>query len=327
MTDSISSWEELQAGIDSSRFPEVWRHDGSWSVTVLEQVLGNDWLDKFEANSGYSFPKASLAPNYLPSLAWLIEFAARLMVLKNVPGLNKVLRSVVNQCDNGTVSHAALQLEGASLEFRRTGVVQMEVSKGDRQWHPDVILTRDSGTTFGVECFTMSIGREVEDYLRAEDSSVGVVSRVDGWTRIASRIINKRPQAKAEGWLRVELDDGMFQNERWYKEDFAVDSLEDKAKLFCHLLRQSIGEQFDDLRGIVLSSPPFLSTSEDATEILDDGSVALRRNLPATRIRETFIVPLATSAIQEAKIWEQLYTSEPTWLSWSRTRGILPRAP
>lgn len=167
----------------------------------------------------------------------------------------------------------------------------------------------------------------VEDYLRAEDSSVGVVSRVDGWTRIASRIINKRPQAKAEGWLRVELDDGMFQNERWYEQDFTGGSLEDKTKLFCHLLRQSIGEQYDDLRGIVLSSPPFLSTSEDATEILDDGSVALRRNLPATRIRETFIVPLATSAIQEAEIWDQLYTSEPTWLSWSRTRGIPPQAP
>lgn len=321
----VLGWEELRTKIEASNFSDRWRSDGIWSTDILEAELGKDWLNRYASgNGGNPFPKANLAPQWRPALAWIIEFAARLIVLKNMPGLNKVLKNVVTQSDNGAVSHAALQLEVASLELRRVGKVQMELSNGEGHWSPDVLVARDSKSTFGVECFTMSIGYVVEDFLRNQENGVEVSDRVDGWRRVASRIIEKCAQAQTEGWLRVELDDGLFQNRRWYREDFTDESLENNAKHFCRLLRESIEGQCGELHGVVLSSPPMVESLHAASVNLGDGMVALRRHLPAGRVRETFVVPLSQFATSEAEIFEQLYDSEPTWLDWSRSRGVPP---
>jgi hypothetical protein len=55
-----------------------------------------------------------------------------------------------------------------------------------------------------------------------------------------------------------------------------------------------------------------------------DGCYALRRVLPAVRVRETMIVPVTPSGRDQARTWRELYNAEEQWLDWALPLAGLP---
>jgi hypothetical protein len=50
----------------------------------------------------------------------------------------------------------------------------------------------------------------------------------------------------------------------------------------------------------------------------------LRRVLPARRVRETMIVPVAARGRSQADIWRELCNAEESWLDWGLGHAGLP---
>lgn len=306
------TFTELAAQIASSTFTEQWKRDGTWATSVLADALGEDWLGKFQAKS-LPYLKFVLAPHRLPQLASTVELAVRLRQLTGSPGLTDVLQHMRTQLEPGVMGHANLQLEVASLEKRRNGTVAMEVDQGPGNWKPDVMLSHE-GTAIGVECLRLSVADDVVSHLRTPG---GPEKAVDGWRRIGAKIIVKAGQpAQAGGWLRCELDDGMFADVPWFRSALSAMSLADKAATLAEGARQAM-QTTGSIHGIVLSSPTASGMKgQDETHRLPSGCVALRRGLPGERTRETFIIPSDHAADSEREMWTELYDHEPTWLDW-----------
>jgi hypothetical protein len=306
------TFTELGAQIANSTLPEQWKGDGAWAAGVLADALGEDWLGRFQAKS-QPYLKFVLAPHRLPQLASTVELAVRLRLLTGSPGLTDVLRHMRTQLEPGVMGHASLQLEVASLEIRRSGTVAMEVDEGPGNWKPDVMLS-DAGTGIGVECLRLSVADDVASALGIPGAPEKVV---DGWRRIGAKIIVKAGQpAQAGGWLRCELDDGMFADVPWFSSALSAMSLADKAATLAEGARQAMLTT-GSIHGIVLAGPSAAGvTGQDETHRLPGGSVALCRGLPGERARETFIIPGDYAADPEREMWTELYDREPTWLSW-----------
>jgi hypothetical protein len=305
------TFTELGAQIANSTLPGQWKGDGTWATGVLADALGEDWLGRFQAKS-QPYLKFVLAPHRLPQLASTVELAVRLRLLTGSPGLTDVLQHMRTQLEPGVMGHANLQLEIASLEIRRSGTVAMEVDQGPG-WKPDVMLS-DAGTGIGVECLRLSVADDVASHLATPGGPEKVV---DGWRRIEAKIIVKAGQpAQAGGWLRCELDDGMFADVPWFRSALSAMTLADKAATLAEGARQSMLTT-GSIHGIVLGSPPASGvTGQDETNRLPGGCVALHRGLPGERTRETFIIPSDHAADSEPEMWTDLYDREPRWLSW-----------
>jgi hypothetical protein len=131
-------------------------------------------------------------------------------------------------------------------------------------------------------------------------------------------IIRKAGQpASAGGWLRCELNDGMFAAHPWFSSALAAMPLPDKTATLAEGVREAM-LIIGDLHGVVFSSPAMRSASvPDETHHQQDAYIALRRALPGGRIRETFIIPSEHAADSESAAWDQLYDQEPTWLHWA----------
>jgi hypothetical protein len=307
------TFTELRTQIANSTFTEQWKSDGTWATGVLADALREDWLGRFQAKSG-PYLKFVLAPHRLPQLASTVEFAVRLQQLTGSAGLTGVLQQMRTQLEPGVMGHASLQLEVASLEQRRSGTVTMEADRGPGQWKPDVLLSH-AGTAIGVECLRLSVADDVASHLGTPG---GPEKAVDGWRRIGAKIIVKAGQpAQAGGWLRCELDDGMFADVPWFRSALSAMSLADKAVTLAEGAHQAM-QTTGSIHGIVLSSPPASGmTGQDETYRLPEGCMALRRGLPGGRTRETFIIPSDHAADSEREMWTELYDHEPTWLDWA----------
>jgi hypothetical protein len=307
------TFTELGTQIGNSSFAEKWKRKGIWATGVLADALGEDWLGKFQAKSG-PYLEFVLAPRLLPQLAASVELAARLQLLTGSPGLADVRQHMRNQLEPGVMAHANLQLEVAALEKRRSGAVALEVDQGPGHWKPDVVLP-DAGTPVGVECLRLGVADDVASHL----GTVGAPEKiVDGWRRIGAKIIVKAGQpAEAGGWLRCELDDGMFADKPWFTSALSAMSLIDKAATLAAGARQAM-QTTGEIHGIVLSSPAASSVNlQDETHRLPARSVALRRELPGGRSRETVIIASDYAADSEPQIWAELYDQESTWLDWA----------
>jgi len=293
-----------------------------WAAEVLADALGQDWLDKFMATWGTPYLKFTLAPRLLPQLASTVEFAAHFQVLTGIAGLTDIRRQMRSQLEPGVMAHASLQLEVAALERRRSGTVALEVDRGPGNWKPDVMLSH-AGTLIGVECLRLGIADDVASHLATPDAPAKVH---DGWRRIGARIIVKAGQpAEAGGWLRCELDDGMFANQQWFTSALSAMSLAEKAAILAQGAHESM-QTTGSIHGLVLSSPASSSIgTQNEDHRLPEGGISLRRELPGERSRETFIIPSEYAADSESEMWAELYAQEPTWLEWAlstiRTEG------
>ena len=307
------TFAELGAQIADGTFTDQWKSNGTWATGVLADALREDWLGRFQDRSG-PYLKFVLAPHRLQQLANTVDLAVRLRQLTGSPGLTDVLQQMRTQLEPGVMGHASLQLEVASLEQRRSGTVAMEADRGPGQWKPDVLLFH-AGTAIGVECLRLSVADDVASHLGTPG---GPERAVDGWRRIGAKIIVKAGQpAQAGGWLRCELDDGMFADMPWFRSALSAMSLADKAATLAEGARQSM-QTTGSIHGIVLSSPPASGmTGQDEMYRLPNGGIALRRALSGERSRETFIIPSDYAADTEWEMWTELYDHEPTWLDWA----------
>jgi hypothetical protein len=310
------TFDELGDQVRSSSFSDQWKRDGIWAAGVLADALGQDWLDKFRASWGTPYLKFILAPHRLPQLVATVEFAARLRLLAGSRGFTEVRRHMRSQLEPGVMAHANLQLEVAALEYRRSGTVAMAVDQGQGNWKPDVVVFH-AGTTIGVECLRLGIADDVASHLATPDAPGKVA---DGWQRIGAKIIVKAGQpAQAGGWLRCELDDGMFADQPWFTSGLSTMSLPDKATILTQGARESM-QTTGNLHGVVLASPAASGTNtRDEMHRMPAGCITLRRGLPGERIRETFIIPSEHAAGFEPDMWAELYDQEPTWLDWVLT--------
>jgi hypothetical protein len=96
-------------------------------------------------------------------------------------------------------------------------------------------------------------------------------------------------------------------------------------------MRRSIATQFSDhphVDGVVISSAsawPLGTIEPDAQQDGQDG-YALRCSILPIMARETLIVPLNTGegTKRHARMWRDLYASEPNWLDHALERFALP---
>jgi hypothetical protein len=274
------TFDQLGEQIGNRSFSDQWKRDGKWAARVLADVLGPDWLDKFAARSGTPYLKFVLAPRLLPQLAATVELAARLRLLAGSPGLADVRQHMRSQLETGVMGHASLQLEVAALEQRRSGSVVMEPDRGAGNWKPDVMLSH-TGTPIGVECLRLGIADDVASHLATPGAPEKVV---DGRRRIGAKIITKAGQpAQAGGWLRCELDDGMFASQPWFTSGLSAMSLADKAVTLGQGVRESM-QTIGSVHGVALASPATSRVStQDEMHRLPYGSITLRRGLPGER--------------------------------------------
>ena len=54
------------------------------------------------------------------------------------------------------------------------------------------------------------------------------------------------------------------------------------------------------------------------------GCYGIRRVLPATRVRETMIIPVTPRGRSQATIWLRMYDAEEHWLDWALARAGIP---
>jgi hypothetical protein len=160
-------------------------------------------------------------------------------------------------------------------------------------------MLSDAETAIGVECLRLSVADDVASHLGIPG---GLEKVVDGWRRIGAKIIVKAGQpAQAGGWLRCELDDGMFADVPWFRSALSAMSLADKAATLAEGARQAMLTT-GSIHGIVLASPPASGvTGQDETHLLPGGGVALCRGLPGERAREHSSSPVTTQRTPNGK--------------------------
>jgi hypothetical protein len=144
----------------------------------------------------------------------------------------------------------------------------------------------------------------------------------DCWPRITSKLRGKAEQAKASGcnWIRLDLLDGT-----WGFTPWARASLRGKIDEMERQLQPALAP-YPGISGVVLSNGPSVAQGEFIGESAHtpQGSYALRRVLPAVRVRETMIVALSEKARAQARAWVDIYGPEEHWLDWALQCQGLP---
>jgi hypothetical protein len=151
----------------------------------------------------------------------------------------------------------------------------------------------------------------------------GGVEEGKGWPRIEAKLVQKAGQAAAAGggWLRADVLDGMWQFTPWARAGLRA-QIDEVARLIQPVLGQVQG-----IEGVVLSSGALLAQGEFHGESARTvhGCYGLRRLLPAVRVRETMIIPVAPRGRDQARIWRELYNAEEDWLDWALHLAGLPQ--
>jgi hypothetical protein len=146
----------------------------------------------------------------------------------------------------------------------------------------------------------------------------------DLWPRVADRLEKKalQTQGAQNVWLRVCALHGL-----WLLTEWATKDLDEKLATMRHNILSALLE-YPHVDGVVISS----SSGWTQGTVLDedsehpDGGYAIRRHLPPMMGRETLVVPLNqdTQTISQARIWPDLYGSEPDWLDYALAKFALP---
>lgn len=320
--DAPQTWTEVGTRVVRSSFPSPLKELSVWASTALAEELGDDWPRNFiTKNEGRPLLATLLAPFWASYVYRLAEIASQLKVLHDVPGMSQLRADMVGPPSEDSWGHSLLVLSLAGLEYRRSGVVAVEVPTSPGTWHPDVALAGEAGPVL-VECFRMVLGAPAIERMKSSASDDGSIEEpIDEWKRIGARLVGKAGQASQnDGWLRCELDSGIFHNIDWYQHSLGTGSLQEKLSWLSTHLQESLSVT-GDLAGAVVSSPLMHDVvRSDGDHIFDDGCVAIARNVPGGRYRETFIVPTSADGNAQVEIWTDLYSAEPTWLNWALTK-------
>ncbi len=146
----------------------------------------------------------------------------------------------------------------------------------------------------------------------------------DLWPRIADRLAKKAEQTEGgeNVWLRICALQGL-----WLFTSWAAESQAEKLAT----MRQNITSVLSDhahVDGVVISSGSGWAQGEVVPEECEDesGGYALRCCIPPIMARETLIVPLSPDlqTSGQARIWRDLYASEPGWLDYALAKFELP---
>ena len=148
----------------------------------------------------------------------------------------------------------------------------------------------------------------------------------DLWPRIADRLEQKARQTEGAQnvWLRICALQGL-----WLFTQWASLPLEEKLAT----MRQNILSQLSEhphVDGVVISSASAWPQGTIEPDEYEDelGGYALRCAIPPLMARETLVVPLRTDTDtrRHARIWRDLYASEPGWLDHALGQFRLPSA-
>ena len=146
----------------------------------------------------------------------------------------------------------------------------------------------------------------------------------DLWPRIADRLDQKARQTEGAQnvWLRICALQGL-----WLFTQWASLPLADKLAT----MRQNILSGLSDhphVAGVVISSASAWpqGTIEPDGYADEVGGYALRCSIPPMMARETLIVPLRpdSETSRYARVWRDLYASEPDWLDYALRKFDLP---
>jgi len=318
------TWTELASRISNGGFHDVWKRLAVSATAALAEELGDEWPGKFIDTNGKPLVATLVAPVFASYIFRLAEIGFQLKLLRGVKGMSKLRADMIGPPTPESWGHSQLVLSLAALEYRRNGDVEVEIDMGPESWAPDVALAGETSRIL-VECLRMVIGAPAIERLRTE--RLGRESRmIDEWSRIGRRLVDKSGQAgQGGGWIRCEIDSGIFHDTDWYQHSLGSGSLEEKLNWLAGHLREAL-EFSSELGGVVLSSIPMhdLPQRPDDACVLEDGCHALLRNLPGARQRETFVVPTSKKGQENVSVWTKLYSDEPTWLDWALSElGLL----
>jgi hypothetical protein len=146
----------------------------------------------------------------------------------------------------------------------------------------------------------------------------------DLWPRIANRLNQKARQTEGAQnvWLRICALQGL-----WLFTQWASLPLADKLAT----MRQNLLSQLSDhphVDGVVISSASAWPQGTIVPDEYEDefGGHALRCAIPPMMARETLIVPLHPDPETRdyARVWSDLYASEPDWLDHALAKFDLP---
>jgi hypothetical protein len=144
------------------------------------------------------------------------------------------------------------------------------------------------------------------------------------WPRIADRLVQKAQQTKGAQnvWLRICALQGLWLLTHWG----ALDLPHKLATMRRNILSGLSDHPHVD--GVVISSASAWPQGTVTPDEYEDGvgGHALRCSLPPMMARETLIVPLHLTAetTGHARVWRDLYASEPEWLGWALAQFDLP---
>lgn len=150
----------------------------------------------------------------------------------------------------------------------------------------------------------------------------GGIEEAQSWPRIETKLAQKARQASSAGggWLRTDVRDGTWGFTPWARAGLRA-KIDEISRLV-----QPVLTPFEGIEGAVLSSGAAFAQGEFYGEsaATEDGCYALRRLLPAMRVRETMIVPVTARGRDQARIWRGLYNDEEHWLDWAMALAGLP---
>lgn len=134
----------------------AWRQAGVWALDTLEENLGQDWLgrtiEKYRLlELGEMLPYfIQLGPAHTLAYADLLEFALRLEILRDVPGMGKVRKVLRGIPRPDQLGHVMVQLETASLALMGGCAIDIESALAHPHRPADLVL-QIAGSSVQVE--------------------------------------------------------------------------------------------------------------------------------------------------------------------------------
>ena len=238
VANAPQTWSEVGARISLSEFPTALKELGRWSTAALSEELGDDWPTEFITKNKRPLVPTLLAPHLSVYIYKLAEVGLQLKLLRDVAGMSRLRADMIGPPSEDSWGHSLLVLSVAALEYRRSGDVAVEIPGSPGAWHPDLALTREQSPIL-VECFQMVVGQQAIEMIKSGRSDAP--NLIDEWKRVGRPVSDKSSQASQHnGWLRCELNSGIFHNIDWYEHSLGVGSLEDRLGWLVFRLRESL---------------------------------------------------------------------------------------